>query len=107
MITATWCLVSKTLREKIAAVFHGGTNLLDRDVVLRIVAEHEREKQPFEVIEELPTGCQHDNAKPGPRVPAMYGSFSSEICPDCGQYRLGGTGGWKDGPPDLSEPEYW
>ncbi len=57
--------MSQSLRARIAALFHGGTNLLDRDVVLSMVAEHEREQaavamgvqpvaQPSEKVGELP-----------------------------------------------------
>lgn len=57
--------MSQSLRARIAALFHGGTNLLDRDVVLSMVADHEREQaavamgvqpvaQPSEKVGELP-----------------------------------------------------
>lgn len=41
----------------------------------------------------------HD-PQPGPRVPARYGTFSSDVCARCGWYRTTshGTGYWRPGP---------
>lgn len=52
--------------------------------------------------------CEHKNAKEGPRVPVLYGSRATLVCPDCGGHcvlhpSLPCDRHWVPGPPYLSD----
>jgi hypothetical protein len=50
--------------------------------------------------------CPHTERLPGPRVPALYGSFATEVCTACGFYRTTThtPGPWTPGPVPVDEP---
>lgn len=51
--------------------------------------------------------CQHDNTEPGPRCPLRWGSAPTEVCKDCGMYRLldRWLSDWRIGPVPTSDED--
>ena len=40
--------------------------------------------------------CKHEKTGEGPRTPALYGSWETRVCIDCGHWRIFGEKEWKD-----------
>ncbi len=51
--------------------------------------------------------CRHRKKNPGPRVPAVYGTFPTVVCVACGAWKIAvGRDRWRRGPvPRTREKE--